>query len=255
MATMRGTIVLAMLLALGSATMLATAKAQSAGAQSPGPPSPRTMWPSWEAIDPYGWGSPTVDGADVLIIDDAPLPLAGAVRARGPLQRFASRPGAWYSAAFLPLSPRWPVQVWLWQRAHTHEVRVAALDAAPWSTPSVSVPIPVRSAPARGRPVLLTAPVVLQAGSRADGVFLLIEQWNPAGERPGPLWLQARSRVVLDADNAPMWSPWPDDVAASLAPVIPPSPLNAPRNASAVVELPIMERLPPRPARESASPR
>ncbi len=243
---MRALAVAALLPALAAIAPPAGAQA-GAGPMPPayGVPAPGALPPRTPAVDPHGWVQATVDGADVLFVDDAPLPLAPAVPASGPLQRFASRPGAWYAAAFLPMSPQWPVQVWVWQRARTHEVRVTALDAAPWGTPSVAVPIPVRKAPVRGRAVLLTAPLALPAASRADGVFLLIEQWSLAGDWPGPVWLQARSRIVLEVDDTPWWSPRPDEASGPLAPAIPPSPLNAPRNASAVIELPIQQRAAP----------
>lgn len=225
-----------------------------------GSPAQRNVAPSrWPGGDVYGWEQTLVDGIEVLFIDDALLPLAGSVPAGGPLQRFMSRPGAWYGVVFVPVAPRWPVQVWVWQRTRTHELRITAMDAAPWSPPAVSVPIPLRRTSAGGRPVLLTAPFVLAPNSQADGVFLLIEQWSLAGDRPPPLWLQARSRVFYDVDVTPWWATHPlapDTPPGGLAPALPSSPLASPRRVDAVLELPILQRsASPPPPRDSWTPR
>lgn len=215
---------------------------QEIDARVHGPLAPHAR-PSPGALqDPYGWGPSDIHGVDVLFTDDQPLSPGRAMPAGGPLQRFTSRPGAWYSIVFLPMSSQWPVQVWLWQRERTHEIRIFALDAAPWDAPTVSYPVPVRQARFGRRSALMTAPLVLPALSQADGVFLLIEQWRSAGNRPGPLFLQARSHVAFDIDGTPWWSARSDEGSSALTPAIPPSPLNAPRDTSVVVELPILQR-------------
>lgn len=205
----------------------------------------RYFAPSWH--DPAtGWEPAPVEGFDVLLPDDAPLALSRYVPAGGPAQRHTSRPGAWYTAVFLPMLPGWPVQVWITRRARTHELRVIALDASPSGAASVAVPVPLRTAPGARRAALATAPIMLPATSRADGVFLLIEQWSPAGDRPAPLWVQARTRIHRDDEQVPWWQPLPapdeGSHAGRLAPNPPASPLSAPRHGTDVVELPILRR-------------
>lgn len=212
---------------------------------SPHAAAPHVPPPRWS--DPFGWEPPQVEGFDVLFTDDAPLPLSHYVPAGGPAQRHTGRPGAWYAAVFLPMTPGWPVQVWVTQRMRTHELRVLALDASPAGPASVAVPIPVAVARGAVRASLATAPMTLPAASQADGVFLLLEQWSPAGDRPAPIWVQARSRMFRDADRRPWWQsrtePDPGHPPAALAPHPPASPLNTPRNFGGVIELPIQRRL------------
>jgi hypothetical protein len=202
-----------------------------------------TAPPYWS--DPFGWEQPQVEGFDVLYVDDTPLPLSHYVPAGGPSQRHTSRPGAWYAAVFLPMAPRWPVQLWVWQRVRTHEVRITVLDASPVRPASVAVPLPLSQSRSAGRTAWFSAPIALPAGSQADGVFLLIEQWSLAGESPGPVWVQARSRIQSEAGRGPWWDSRPDMAPpsrGSLAPTPPTSPLNTPRVFGGVLELPIQRR-------------
>lgn len=197
----------------------------------------------WPGPDPYyGWDPLQVDGFDVLFVDDAPLYVEDVVPAAGPLARFTSRPGAWYCAVFVPLRPAAPVQLWLWQRARTHALHLLALDAPPRGAPSVAVPLPVRALPGAGRgSAQHSAAFALPARSGADGIYVLIEQWSVAGDRPGPLWVQARSRLVREPERAPWWSSRPDP-DGPLAPEAPPSPLQSARGYDDVIELPILQR-------------
>ncbi|MFN8897076.1 MAG: hypothetical protein ACK5Y0_05020 [Pseudomonadota bacterium] len=208
--------------------------------------SPYAPPPRWS--DPFGWEAPQVDGFDVLYVDDAPLMLSHYVPAGGPTQRHTSRPGAWYTAVFLPLAPQRPVQIWVAQRLRTHELRVRVLDASPTRAASVVLPLPLASARSAGRSAQVSAPVMLPAASQADGVFLLIEQWSVAGDAPGAIWLQARSRLQRVVDPSPWWHSRAPEAGApppgsGLAPPPPPSPLTAPRDAGGVIELPISRRL------------
>jgi hypothetical protein len=212
-----------------------------AGAYPGAPYQPPPRW-----ADPFAWEPPQVEGFDVLYVDDAPLPLAAFVPAGAPLQRHTSRPGAWYTAVFLPMAPGWPVQVWFRQRTRTHELRVVALDASPAGRASVAIAVPLLGGRAAGGASLATAPIALPPASQADGVFLLIELWSPAGERPGPLWLQARSRLQRELERRPWWDARSDGgpPPSPLSPPPPASPLNVPRDAGGVIELPIQRRLP-----------
>lgn len=202
-------------------------------------PPPR-RWPGADAYP--GWAPPQVDGCDVLFVDDVPQYVEDVIPAAGPLERFTARPGAWYSAVFIPLRPAAPVQLWLWQRARTHALHLLALDAPPGAAPAVAVPLPVRPQPSGGRgSARVSAPFALPAASGADGIYVLIEQWSVAGDRPGPLWAQARSRLVRESQRAPWWSSRPDP-EGPLAPDAPPSPLRSARGHDDVIELPILQR-------------
>ncbi|MFN8897112.1 MAG: hypothetical protein ACK5YM_03430 [Pseudomonadota bacterium] len=234
------------------------------GSDAPGQgalrPAPRHPPPRW-AGDPPGWEIALVDGVEVLFPDEAPLLRPAVVPAGGPLARFMSRPGAWYGALFVPLAPGWPVQLWLRQRARSHELRLTVLDGAPWGAPSVAVPLPTRSLISGGRPTLTSLPFVLPPGSRADGVFLLVEQWSMAGDRPPALWLQARSRISEGQVQRPWWSSGPEPTAPAapgtgLAPATPAGPLSAPRvGGDGVIQLPIVQRLAlPRPVDDRGPP-
>ena len=241
---------------LALTAMLTAASAQPAMSQPPAhrPPAyppvgvyphvPYVPPPRW--TDPFGWEPPQVEGFDVLYVDDAPLPLSSYVPAGGPLQRHTSRPGAWYTAVFLPMAPGWPVQVWFKQRTRTHELRVVVLDASPAGHASVAMAVPLLVGRNAGGASLATAPIALPPASQVDGVFLLIEQWSLTGDRPGPLWLQARSRLQREVDRRPWWDARSDGGSPPqpLAPQPPASPLNAPRDTGGVIELPIQRRLP-----------
>lgn len=195
----------------------------------------------------------------LLIADDAPMLLEHASPAGGPLERHTARPGAWYSAVFVPLLTRWPVELWIWQRTRAHQLRVFALDGWPAAAASVVVGLPLRNdSTPRGRPLIYSAPFVLPAATRADGVFLLIEQWSLAGDRPHPLWVQARAAAQGYPQNAargssPWWESRDDSVPTQgpprvpNAPGAPPSSLLAPRETGGVLELPILKLVTPMP--------
>lgn len=189
----------------------------------------------------YGdaWGPQTVDGADILF-PDAPALLQHHYRpAGGPTRRFLNRPGAWYVPVFVPMSQGVPVQLWIWQRARTHDVRLLALDAAPREGPTASVALPTLRASSGARAPWVSAPFVINAGG--DGAFVLIEQWAADGQRPAPIWVQARTRLMDEPASAPWWA-GPQDSSQPLTPEPPPSPLLAGRGAGVIVELPFERR-------------
>lgn len=193
-----------------------------------------------------------------LAVDDLPQRLDHYLPAGGPLERHTARPGAWYTAVYVPRLPPphlWPLQLWLWQRDAAHGLRISALDGWPPSRASVVVPLATSTeVTARGRPLSTTVPFVLPAASHAEGVFLLIEQWSRHGERPPALWLQARAAepavLPLRERETAWWQgaePPPAAPAAPAAPAEPPpGPLRSPR-ALAVVELPILRLTSPAP--------
>lgn len=190
-----------------------------------------------------------------LAVDDLPQRLDHYLPAGGPLERHTARPGAWYTAVYVPRLPPphlWPLQLWIWQRDAAHGLRISALDGWPPSRASVAVPLALSAeVTARGRPLSISVPFVLPAASHAEGVFLLIEQWSRHGERPPALWLQARPAepavLPLRERESAWWQgaePPPSAPAAPAEP--PPGALRSPR-ALAVVELPILRLTSPAP--------
>lgn len=157
--------------------------------------------------------------------------------AAGPLERHASRPGAWYALLHVPMAPRWPMQLMLSPPEKRHEIRLFALDAAPEDLPSVVHPLPIALDTARGGRA--SAPVsrfMLPAGSTAQAIFVLVEQWRIDGDAPAPLWVQLTSQRTLERGVSPWW------VArdARSAPVVPPpSPLTQDLRGARAHEVPI----------------
>ncbi len=203
-----------------------------------------------------GWSpdAPARSGSPYGIAADYPPQRFNAYfPAGGALSRFADRAGAWYAILYVPVPARWPVELWIWQRSDSHQVRVLALDgwAGPWA--ELAVPLPLRrESGAQGRPVFSTAPFVLVPDSTAEGVFLLVSQWAPNGVRPPAIWIQVRTAVGRAFDEAragrPWWSTAPEPAEPVSDPYASPAagPLAAPRAAPAVVELPIRQlRTPP----------
>jgi hypothetical protein len=189
----------------------------------------------------YGWEPQQIAGADIVFVDDLALLQTRYRPAGAALNRYTSRAGAWYATVFVPLPAGWPVQLWIWQRARTHEVRLLALDAMPPDKPSASVPLPLLRGRGGGRAPWVSAPFAIAPAAGGDGAFVLIEQWSPGGEQPGPIWVQVRSRLVDEPAGAPWWSSRPEGPSYELAPAPPPSPLQGAR-ADLAVELPFERR-------------
>lgn len=190
----------------------------------------------------YGGDPPQIAGVDILFVDDPALVQMQYRPAGGPLNRYLSRPGAWYAAVFVPLAAGWPAQLWIWQASGGHELRLLALDASPIEKPTVSAPIPVLHARGGARAPWVSAPFSIAPAADGDGAFVLIEQWNARGERPGPLWVQARSRSVEASAGTPWWATRAEGPGSELAPAAPPSPMQDARDRRTVVELPIKRR-------------
>ena len=190
----------------------------------------------------------------LLVADEAPLLIEHYAPAGGPLDRHTARPGAWYSAVFVPLQTRWPVELWVWQRTRAFQLRVFALDGWPAAAASVIYPLPLRAgATPQGRPLTHSVPFVLPSASRADGVVLLIEQWSLAGDRPQSVWLQARAGGAWSPHSAarnetPWWASHEDAMPApNPAAGAPSSALLAPRVHAGVIEIPIAKLVTPMP--------
>ncbi len=240
-----------------------------ASGQVSGPASARAPGPGWVPAPGYappipGYVAPAYGPAPGLPlwlgVDEAPQRLDNYLAAGGPLERHTGRPGAWYAVVYVPFSAQWPVQLWAWQRTRSHHLRVTALDGWPAPAASAVVPLPVwpESTPS-GRPLLLTTPFVLTAQSVAEGVFLLVEQFSATGERPAPVWLQARYAQApspyqrsrdggwWQAEAAGTGARVPPSTTSSGAGAAPPSALMAPREALGVIELPFMRLATPMP--------
>ena len=205
------------------------------------------------ALSAQPFSDPYASPLPLLVADDAPLLLEHSTPAGGPLERHTARPGAWYSAVFVPLLTRWPVELWIWQRTRAHQLRVFALDGWPATAASVVVALPLRAETTpRGRPLSHSAPFVLPAATRADGVFLLIEQWSLAGDRPHPLWLQARAGSTWSAPgtargDSPWWAAREElGPPSQPMPGAPPSALLS-RASGGVIEIPILKLMTPMP--------
>lgn len=228
----------------------------AATAQPPGdevrPSYHREPYPptAWRPVD-----APALAGVPYWLgVDEPPQRFDAYFPAGGPLQRFADRPGAWYCIVFVPVAARWPVQLWAWQRSGSHQLRVLALDGWPGASAHMAVPVPLRlDLGANGRPVVHSAPLVLPAASRAEGVFMLLEQWHPQGARPAAIWLQARSGERDEHTMRPRDSAWWLSAEARPAPAAdghaaaPPGPLSAPRVTASAIELPILRLVTPWP--------
>jgi hypothetical protein len=139
--------------------------------------------------------------------------------AGGPLDRHTSRPGAWYALLYLPLAPLWPMQLLLWPPQSRHELRLFALDQAPDASPSVLDPLPLEVEVGRGGKALVRfSRFMLPAQSSARSVFVLIEQWNPEGARPEPLWVKLLSLRASRRRVEPWWYSHDDHNPGTTAP-------------------------------------
>ena len=156
----------------------------------------------------------------LLLAPDGPaLLLSRYLAAGGALERFRSRPGAWFALLFVPLWPRWPVELLLRPQRRGHALQVLALDAAPADAPSVAASVPLRTAGSEPA-AQWSGRFMLPAQSAADGVYLLVELWRADFAAPPPLALRVRSVASRAGARAPWWGP--ADAARSEPP---PSPL------------------------------
>ena len=160
---------------------------------------------AWAGTDPaLALG---VDVSLLLVPEGRAQVLRRFVPAGGPLQRHASRPGAWYALLELPVAPGWPMQLLMWPDERHHEIRLFALDSAPDEAPTVVAPLPLELERGRGgRNHAQVSHFMLPAGSTARTIFVLVEQWRIDGEAPAPLRVQLLARRALAPVEAPWWS-------------------------------------------------
>lgn len=158
--------------------------------------------------------------------------------ATGPLDRFTSRPNAWYALLYLPMEPLWPMQLWLRQQEARHDIRLLALDAPPDEKPFVVAPLPLVNVAAwGGRGVARVSRFMLPAQSSARSVFVLVELWRPDGEPPGPLWVQFLVQAAPPRQTMPWWYSHADRDGRA---VPPPSPLTQEAREMRTYELPML---------------
>ena len=144
-----------------------------------------------------------------LVINDISRYVVEFVPAGGPMFRFASRPGAWYALVHLSIIAPLPAQLWLWLPADARDVHVTVLDRPPGAAPTAGIPLPMRPVRTGARLALSSVPFALPVGDGRARAFALVEQRNPSGARPFPVWMQLRS---MDAE------PWGDGAYAYVAP-------------------------------------
>ena len=175
-----------------------------------------------------------------LVINDISRYVAEFVPAGGPMFRFASRPGAWYALVHLPIVAPVPAQLWLWLPADARDVNVTVLDRPPGATPTVGIPLPMRAVRAGSRLALSSVPFALPVAGGQARAFALVEQRNPRGARPFPVWMQLRS---MDGEywgdgSFAYVAPW-DGAGSVRGERAPASPLQTPRYyGGGLLELP-----------------
>lgn len=160
--------------------------------------------------------------AITLYPDDYPLGVAFFFPSGGPLERFTSRPGAWYAIYRMPLYPGRPYDVLLGHAGDPARMKVYALDNHPFDVVSIKYELNLRRLEFGGRRnTLYGTTISTPPDSAAYGVYLLLE-WIPpmSNERPIPVVLQVLSsesgyRQDSLRDLHPSWHgswqrPWND---------------------------------------------
>lgn len=145
----------------------------------------------------YNYAIPVV----TLYPDEPPTRVTFYFSGGGPLERFTSRPDAWYALYRLPLYPNQPCAILLNHDNEPERIRVFALDRSPFDAVSMKYELrmtnidwqPFRGHGARSYESLITLP----ADSAVPGIYILVES-TPRGpaEKAGPLLFQ-----VLTANN------------------------------------------------------
>jgi hypothetical protein len=189
-----------------------------------------------------------IDSA-VLVEPDAPAVLVRRFEpAGGPMERFESRPGAWYALLYVPVAPQWPMALSFWPPERRHELRLTALDVPPDEAPTVAFPLRLELERQRGsRNVQRVSRFAMPATSRVQAIFVLLEQWSFDGGPPPPLWVQLRADSPPSGAREPWWQP--RDATQPVQP--PPSPLTQRQRQRGIVdEIPILDVPPPPPGPE-----
>jgi hypothetical protein len=142
--------------------------------------------------------------AVALYPDEPPTKVTFYFSGGGPLERFTSKPGAWYALYRLPLYPNQPCAILLNHDNESERVRVFALDRSPFDTVSMKYELrmtnldwqPFRANNARSYEAVISLPT----DAAVPGIYLLVE-WTPLGpaDKPRPLLFQ-----VLTANNTYM---------------------------------------------------
>lgn len=140
-----------------------------------------------------------------LYPEEPPTRVTFYFSAGGPLERFTSKPDAWYALYRLPLNLNQPYAVLLTYEEQPERIRVFALDRSPFNT--VSMKYELRMANTDWEPFYrqgtrsYESVISLPVDSAVPGVYLLVEWTPPPGLTPKPPSLLFQ---VLTANNAYM---------------------------------------------------
>lgn len=139
-----------------------------------------------------------------LYPDEPPTRVTFYFAGGGPLERFTSRPDAWYALYRLPLYPNQPCTILLNHDNEPEKIRVFALDRSPFDNASMKYELrmakidwqPFRGQAARSYETVISLP----ADSAVPGIYILVES-TPRGpaEKASPLLFQ-----VLTANSTYM---------------------------------------------------
>lgn len=180
-----------------------------------------------------------------LLANERPVLLDRFEPAGGPLQRFTSRPGAWYVTLFLAVPPQWPVEFVVLPRNRSHDLRVLALDTTETGEVNSATALPMGyRAAGRGHAAQYSGEFVLPAYARMDGVTLVLEQWSRSGEEPRPLWVYARfaGGHPQSEKSTAWWSPKVAPHASAAKTLVgPPSPLLSQGERRDPYEIPLQQ--------------
>jgi len=194
-----------------------------------------------------------------LMPDDLPVMLSRYEPAGGPLQRFTSRPGAWYVTLYLAMPPQWPVELMVVPRDPSHELRVFALDTTQMGEVNSTHLLPMSYGRTRHGQVRYAGEFALPAHARMDGITLVLEQWSQNGGAPPPIWVYARfaSGYQSNCNETPWWSSRPTNPSSYYTdPTLigPPSPLLSQGVRRGPYEIPL-QKMPASPALDPFSAR
>lgn len=138
--------------------------------------------------------------------------------ADGPLERFTSRPGAWYATVFVALQAQFPVELMVMQPNPSHELKLLALETDVTGEVLREHALPLSYvAPRRGAPAQYFADFVLPEPSPVGGLVVVLEQWSRTGYRPAPVWVRVgpAGRHPRASTTEPWWGPSQPKSAAS----------------------------------------
>lgn len=143
-----------------------------------------------------------------LVANDRSVRIDRFEPADGPMERFTSRPGAWYATVFVTLAPQMPVELTVLQPNPSHELKLLALETDVTGEVLREHALPMSYvAPRRGAPAQYFADFVLPEPSPVGGLVVVLEQWSRTGYRPAPLWVRVSpaGRHPRPSNAEPWW--------------------------------------------------